>query len=291
MQKTKTEERTKETETEGEAPKCKGKRKKKKKEKKQTPKLRSQIQVQKRKKDTAASCFPLPASLAMAGRQLHLGALETLGAFAEALAVLEQDDVRRVYKVERDDGGGDERGVEDVQPDLVAQQVAVAALDVLDDPEDATDHDEAAAGVEHGQHGHPAVSAVALERACDRRRLAVDAEVEHAQHGQETAEEQDLHEQAAEDQLLAEVARISALRQHRATQGLHQEREHVAGDEELCQPFDPDHRVVRRLQVGHQPAQHHVDRRRQQRRRHEQQDRLDDVWRQLLLVFVRLCPR
>ena len=92
-----------------------------------------------------------------------------------------------------------QRRVEDVEPDLAAEQVAVVALDILGDAEDGAHHDEHAGGVEGVEDPAPR-DRVGLRMG---GRGLVDAVVEEDGDDDEEAEEDELHCEPADYDPLA----------------------------------------------------------------------------------------
>ena len=94
----------------------------------------------------------------------------------------------------------------------------------------------------------------------------------------EDGEEDDLHKQPAEHDLLAEVDLVrGAAGHHPAAAGLQEEAEDVAGDEDLGEPGDADGREVLGAEHAREPPQDHVDGGCVERRRDQEEERLHHV--------------
>lgn len=177
--------------------------------------------------------------------------------------------------VEQDHDDDHQHAVEEVEEDLVAHQVAGVALQVLDDAEDGPDQDQRRAR-EHHPH-------VALPGDVDglrgRRRVPEHAAVEDPRHHDEDAERHQLHEQPADDDVLArlELVRRVGDGEHRAARRLHDDGDDVRRDEDLGRPLHRDDGVVVGLEQPRQPAEDHVDGSGHHGGRHEDHDGLEDV--------------
>lgn len=204
------------------------------------------------------------------------------GALAVAVHRLRTDQVVDVEDEEDGHDDGHEHGVEDVQEHLVRDEVAAVALQVLDDAEDAADHDERAGDVEDGEVAGPrdsgegrgggvhAGAIVVLEALllpqmeCDRR-------------GEEEAENGDLDKQADDDDLLANIVQLErAGRLDSATPSLQEEGEDVACDEDLGHPPERDDGEALSVYRADQTAKYHIYRGGVQRGCDEYEDRLHD---------------
>jgi hypothetical protein len=76
----------------------------------------------------------------------------------------------------------------------------------------------------------------------------------------EAGEEQDLDDETANDNVLAQVHRADRARCHDSTaRTLQQEGDHVADDKDLCQPLDSDQGVSLAFCDQDQAAEAHVD--------------------------------
>lgn len=103
--------------------------------------------------------------------------------------------------VEQHHGEKHEASVEDVEVDLVAQERAVVALRVFRDTEDGSDHDEDRSGVENVKEAGPGD----VDGGGARSRVAVNAHVEDAGDDDKEAEEEDLDNQTADDDVVARL--------------------------------------------------------------------------------------
>lgn len=91
------------------------------------------------------------------------------------------------------------------------------------------------------------------------RHLVQKPAVEHGRRDDEEPEEDELHGQAQQDDCLARVHRLGLGEQARA-HDLHQEGEHVADDEDLCEARGLDRGERGAVEVKDQAAEDHVDR-------------------------------
>ena len=104
----------------------------------------------------------------------------------------------RMHHIQHRDHTEHQRRIKHIQPDLVPQEIAVVALDVLDDAEDAADHDERARGEEDEGVFAPgnAGFGAGLREGCG---VAVQAKVEDNGEDDEPAEEEELDREPADD--------------------------------------------------------------------------------------------
>lgn len=86
-------------------------------------------------------------------------------------------------------------GIKDIQKRLMAQDIAVRALRILNHPHNTPDQDQQAGKVQHEQRVLPA--GVGLQRR--RGRVPVDANVEDGGRDHEEPKGDDLDEEAAQD--------------------------------------------------------------------------------------------
>lgn len=118
----------------------------------------------------------------------------------DAAAAPEQEtNLAGVEPVHVDEDDEHESAVEDVQVDLVGEERAVHALDVLDETEDASDEDEGAGDVEQDQVSQPAD--LGVEGAVGGTLL--EAGVEDGRDDDEEAEEEELDDETKDDNVLA----------------------------------------------------------------------------------------
>lgn len=117
-----------------------------------------------------------------------------------------RDDGAGVPDVEEDHAGEHEDGVEDVEESLVAEDVAVVSLDVLDDTEDGSDHDEDGDGVEDVEEAGPGD----LGGHGGGGRDGGDTVVEDGGDDDEEAEEEELDDETADDDVAAHFAVVGA---------------------------------------------------------------------------------
>ena len=104
----------------------------------------------------------------------------------------------RVHHIQHRDYREHQRRIKHIQPDLVPQQIAVVALDVLDDAEDTADHDERARGEE--DEGVFAPGNAGLRAALrEGGGVSVQAEVEDDGEDDEPAEEEELNGEPADN--------------------------------------------------------------------------------------------
>lgn len=97
-------------------------------------------------------------------------------------------------------------------------------------------------------------------RSLDRRLLA-QAAVEHACHDDKEAEDEDLQDQTAENNVLAQVdiALLLGVGEQPAAGALHEEAQDVAGDKDARDPLRADQRVRFGTAAPHDARQDHVD--------------------------------
>lgn len=138
-----------------------------------------------------------------------------LGGHVPARPAAAGDDLAGVPDDEQGAGEEHEGRVEDVQPDLGLLQGAAEALGVLDGAEDGADQDEGRDGVQHIHEALPG------DRDGPRRlgRLPHRPPVEDGRHHDEDGEADQLHHQAADDDVLAqlEAGLVLGAREHAAS--------------------------------------------------------------------------
>ncbi len=162
------------------------------------------------------SCLVRPRTIALHIVRHAVGAVDGLHVPGCALGRRAADDPAGVHDVENGHDEEHESGVEDVEENLGGLQVAVEALDVLDDAEDVSDQDDQRHSVQHQEVVDPGYGD-GLGRG---RRAVHDAIVEDARHDDEEAEEEQLHEEAAQDHVLAELETVVVFgRGHETTAG------------------------------------------------------------------------
>lgn len=149
------------------------------------------------------------------------------------------------------------------------------ASDIFRDTENVTDHDEGADAVENEEHLLPLdIRVVGLPG-----RIFPHAVMEDDGSKDEKAEHDDLDEQAAQYDLLAnlDLAHTSFPTAHDATSSsLNEEGEDVTNDEDLGHPSHSDDGVICAMGRSHQAPKRHVDCRCEESWSHEDEDRLDD---------------
>jgi hypothetical protein len=173
-----------------------------------------------------------------------------------------------------------ERRVEHIQEDFVRDEVTVVAclsrksqqyfqsrdelnhwligltLSVLDQTEDATDPDQHTAGIQ--RVNAPLPETLCLHAFACRR--THDPPVPNASDDDKAGEEQDLDNEAADDDVLAQVHCFDRAGGHDAAAcALQQERDHVADHENLGEPAGPDQGVLFAVCDLDQAAEAHVD--------------------------------
>lgn len=97
-----------------------------------------------------------------------------------------------------------ENRIEDVEEDLMRDQIATIALQVLDHSENAPDQDEAARSVQHIQVSPPRDSAAVGYR----RRSLDNSNVEEDRGADEESEDHNLREETSDDDILADVVEV-----------------------------------------------------------------------------------
>ena len=125
-------------------------------------------------------------------------------------------DLARVDDVEDDHDAEHEHGVEGVQEPLVGKDVAVVALDKLDDAEGGSDQDEEAGGVEGEEVFAPGDVGGGGGEGGGLGVCFAKAGLEEDGNEEEAAEEDDLHEEATDDDVLAELDVDLRLRRHQS---------------------------------------------------------------------------
>lgn len=191
-----------------------------------------------------------------------------------------------------------EERVKDEEGSLIVERVPVLAQKVLDHAEDGPDHDEQADRVEHVQDLEPwdargggasrGRRGAAAVGARDGEHAGV-AHVKRDGDDDKEAEHDDLHEQADQQDILAQV--LLALHGHlAAAAGLQEEGEDVAKDKGLCQPRRADEAARGALGDAHdEAAQDHVDRGGEEGRRDEDEDGLYYKGEELVGLVVGYC--
>lgn len=103
--------------------------------------------------------------------------------------------------------------------------------------------------------------------------------MEHARHDDKEAEDENLQDQTAEDNMLAQVdiALLLGLGEHSAARALHEEAHDVAGDKDARDPLRADQRVRFGAAAPHDARQDHVDGGGEEDGREQDQQRLADV--------------
>lgn len=158
--------------------------------------------------------IPVSDLLQLLGRRIHPTLMPRLR------------NLTRMNPIKHDHNRQHKHGIKNIQKHLVAKQIPRIALQVLDDAENAPDHDEAAGKVQvvqmalpgkivegvarcEGRGGRRAGElVVALEVDSLLERFVVDeAVVEDAGDDDEEAEEEELREEAGDDEFFARVER------------------------------------------------------------------------------------
>lgn len=192
-------------------------------------------------------------------------------------------------RIEEDHHGVHQRRVENIRGPLVAQQVTVTAAQILNHPEGAPHKHQEARRHQHHEVLLPRHAAAAVVLAA---RLAPQAPRPPPPDDEEEAEEDQLHEQADHDDVLAEVELAlvglvgRGLRgEHAAAQALDQEGQHVAADEDLGEPVGADEREALAARDDDEAAEEHVHGRGEEGGREEDGEGLDDVGGFVVDVF------
>jgi len=200
-----------------------------------------------------------------------------LVAMADHLAtvlVQQGPDLTGVEPSEQDHGGQHQTSIEHVQEPFVRDEVSVVALAVLDQAEDRSDQNERTTAVESVEMFLPRVVA---DHAAAGGYL-VHAHVESDADDDEEAKEQNLDDQTADGDVFAVLECFDCTRRHDATaSGLETERDDIANDEDLCEPFLRDDAVLFSVGEENDTSKFHVDASGEQSRGNENQDGLDGV--------------
>ena len=179
--------------------------------------------------------------------------------------------------------GNHEQHIKHIKKSLVRHEIPGVALYVLDDAEHAAHEHEPAGGVQHPQMAPPSHRAPLR----GQRRRAQEAPVEQPRDDDEEAEDDDLHPQPREEDLLAEVEQVGVARAlEPAAAGLQGEGEDVAGDEDARDPEGGDEGVVLGADGADQAREDHVDGGGEEGGGDEDEDGLHDVGAQGFLVGV-----
>lgn len=153
-------------------------------------------------------------------------------------------------------------------------EVSVVALAVLDQAEDRSDQNERTAAVESVEMLLPGVVA---DHAAAGGYL-VHAHVESDADDDEEAKEQNLDDKTADGDVFAVLECFDCTRRHDATaSGLETERDDIANDEDLCEPFLRDDAVLFSIGEENDTSEFHVDACGEQSRGNKNQDGLDRV--------------
>lgn len=94
--------------------------------------------------------------------------------------------------------------VKHIYESLVPQQIAIPTLEILDNTEYRSDQNQDARAIERPHMLHPWSCASVSER----RRVAVDPSLEYERADDKEAEESDLHEETAHDDILPHLLRV-----------------------------------------------------------------------------------
>lgn len=125
--------------------------------------------------------------------------------------------------------------IEDVQEVLIFEQDAIGSHRVLGDSEHGTDEYQGTGDVQDVEVALPWDSELL---GSDGWRVD-DASVEDEGHDNEENEEEDLDSETASDDVLAkiDIFLLLGLRKHTSTTGLGEEGDHIADNEDCCEPL------------------------------------------------------
>ena len=176
-----------------------------------------------------------------------------------------------------------QKAIEHIERPLVPQQIPVLTHGILDHPENTAHHDQRTHHIEHIQILlPPRLDLIALPG-----RRPANAHVEHQSRDAKQAKHDDLDEQAGDNHVLARLHVRAVAGGHQARgAALHEERQHVARDEELREPGGPD-RGERGAADGEDDAREgHVDGGGEEGGGDEDEGVLDDVGHELVGFVV-----
>lgn len=211
-----------------------------------------------------------------------MSVLQLYKVFCADFSLKKDRDVSWVHHVHRSHDGKHEQGIKDVQVHFRGEQIAVVALEIFDDTEDASNEDEDGGEVQDVELLFP------WNTRREPSQVVASADLEDAGCNDEESEEGELYEEPTDDKVLAQLrlVMVSFRGRHDATtSALHEETEYVSADKDLRKPCTADNRELLPARKQNDPTEDHVDGSSEKSRAQKEQKGLHDIMAQVAWVF------
>lgn len=198
---------------------------------------------------SSLSLFHLPFIHAVATGLGQIPALDRLAPLSGAVQVL------NVPNDENSHGKCHENGIKNVQVDFMRNEMAVVALQILDNAENAPHKDDGARDVEYDQITSPRY----LSSAGDSSGVLDQSDVEKNGGDDEEAKDEDLNEETGNDDLLAHFVHLqSSSGLDSAASSLESKGDHIASNEKSRYPVDRNQREMLALDRPDEATEYHI---------------------------------